>query len=148
MYILAVEEDWWDRMRLGKLLRKALPDAEIVLFDNTKDAFSFAQEHTLAAAFIDMGKSIHVPGYFLAQKILELQKTNIIFTNYEWERMQEAIGLRVSGYIRKPLQYEEILDELENLRYPLTEAGQAVFPPPSVEKKQRRALRNKILNFF
>lgn len=130
MYILAVEEDWRDRKRLGRLLQKALPEAEIALFASTKDAFSFVKERPIAAAFIDMGRSIHIPGYFLAQSILKTQRTNIIFTNYEWEYTQEALELRVSGYIRKPLQYEDIVHELQNLRYPITEAGGAIWSSP------------------
>lgn len=139
MKILAVEGNWWDRNQLSTLLKKALPDAQICVLDNTAEALEYAKGNALAAAFIDMGKSVHVPGFFLAKKILELQRTNVILTNYEWEHTQEALALRVSGYIRKPLRYEDVLTELQNLRYPLAEAGK---PPiqPSASGTQRKLL--------
>lgn len=150
MNILAVETDWWDRRRLKRLLREILPDVNICVFDNTAQALAFARENPLAAAFIDMGKSMHMPGYFLAKEILALQKTNIIFTSYEWDGLREALELRVSGYIRKPLQYEEVQNEFQNLRYPLEEAGQSVAASPAAPegKRLRRKLRGKKVNLL
>ncbi|MDL2233037.1 hypothetical protein LJC63_05580 [Ruminococcaceae bacterium OttesenSCG-928-L11] len=99
MNILAVDEDWWDRKRLKHLLAKALPEANICVFDNTSGTLMFAENTPLGAPFIDLGKSIHTPGYFLAKNILVRQKTNIIFTNYEWEHMLEAFELRVRACV-------------------------------------------------
>lgn len=145
MNILAMEEDMGDRKRLEMLLKKALPDMNICVFGDTVQALEFAKKNPISAAFIDMGRSIQNPGYFLAKNILEIQKTNIIFTNYEWKHTREALELRASGYIRKPLRYEEILEELYNLRYPLTEAGQPATPS-TYAKKRRHWLYGKTAN--
>lgn len=134
MNVLAVEEDWHDRKKLARLLKKAMPDAQIHACASSDEALQLATEQPLAAAFIDLGRSIHIPGYFLARRILALQKTNIVFTNYEWTHLQEAFALRVSGYLRKPLRYEDVLAECRNLRYPPEQAGAwregGTGPPP------------------
>lgn len=150
MNILIVDEDWWDRKRLEHLLKKAQPTVNICSFGNAAPALEFARGNPLCAAFIDMGKSIHVPGYFLAKDILGLQRTNIIFTSYEWENTQDAFELRVSGYIRKPLRYEKVLTELQNLRYPPEQTGQSSAPDHAVSEavKQHNKLPDKPANLF
>lgn len=150
MNILAVESAWWDRKRLEQLVREAMPDGSTLhVFADTKQALEYAQEIPVDVAFIDLA-GMHVPGYYLAKELLSERRLNVIFTNYEWEHLHEAFELRVSGFIRKPLRYEDVVTEFQNLRY-TTDAEGVVLniaaDSPS-RSKPRRGLIRRISNLF
>lgn len=148
MNILAVESLWWDRKQLERLVRKAMPKgATLHVFEKTDEAFAFAQEHPIDVAFIDLA-GMHVPGYFLAKKLLAERRLNIIFTNYEWEHLQEAMTLRVSGYIRKPLRFEDVAAEFQNLRYPVAGGFSSTGADPPVRTKPRKGLLGKLARHY
>ncbi len=120
MKIIAVDDE---KIALEGILQEiahAEPEAEINGFRKGEDAFSFCAENEGAdVAFLD----IEMPGMggvALAKKLLtNYPDINIIFTTGYSEYAIEAIDLRCSGYILKPVTAKKIRKELDNLRNPV-----------------------------
>ncbi len=120
MKIIAVDDE---KIALEGILREishAEPEAEINGFRKGEDALSFVNTgNTPDVAFLD----IEMPGtggVILAKRLLEsCPGINIIFTTGYSEYALEAIDLRCSGYILKPITSSKIRHELDNLRNPV-----------------------------
>ena len=51
---------------------------------------------------------------------------NVIFATGYDDYMRDALSLRVSGYLKKPITPEDVLAELDNLRHPVKPSGKRV----------------------
>lgn len=95
----------------------ASPDIEqVTAFSCSADALDWVREHPVDAAFLDI-EMRGMGGMQLAEKIRELRpKCGIIFcTGYEHYAV-EAIKLRVSGYLLKPVSPGEVQEEIDYLK--------------------------------
>lgn len=118
MRVVAVDDERLALNRLTKLLRLALPAAELVAFTQAAEAFDFMNRNVVDIAFLDVEMG-NISGVALAKRCKELcPKVNIIFVTAYSEYMMEAFRLHVSGYLLKPVLLEDLRAEIANLRHP------------------------------
>lgn len=122
MLILAIDDEPKTLQACARIIREALPQAEVLSFPRASEALSAIREAKLrpAAVFCD----IRMPGLggleFAAELKKESPASRIIFmTGYE-EYALDAFRLHAQGYILKPLEKERVLEELEQLNLPFS----------------------------
>lgn len=119
MKILAADDEVLALEMLKEAIRDAEPQSEIIAFSKPSLLLEYAKENNSDIAFLD----IHMRGMTgveLAKKLKELNpKINIIFVTSYDQYASNALELRASGYIMKPVTAERVKEELENLRYPV-----------------------------
>mgnify|MGYP003399186656 FL=1 len=122
MKILAVD---YEKLELDVLLdaiREAAPGAEIHAFQSGEKALEYAETDMCEVAFLEM-RLREMTGLEVALQLKKIWPyVNIIFTSGYDKYVMEAMKVRASGYILKPVTAEQIKDELENLRVPLAPA--------------------------
>ncbi len=126
MKLLIVDNEELARESLGRTIRTAMPEAELLILGDPCEALEKAKEFKPDAAFLDI-EMPGMSGLILARRIKEEidPKTNIIFTTGFNEYIEEAFTkLRASGYLMKPITADMVLTELENLRYPVELKGE------------------------
>ena len=100
---------------------KAFPHANVQAFLDTEPALDYAK----AIGCDVLLREINPPrleGLFLAEKIKIINpKVNIIFVTVcsESEHAKAVMRLKPSGYLTKEATNMQILEELQNLRYPV-----------------------------
>lgn len=120
MRIIAVDDEEIALDVLEKAIREASPSAEVAVFDKSADALEYVSENKCEAAFLDINMG-SFDGIALAKAMkLEDPELNIIFSTGYDEYALEAIGLRASGYIMKPITAVKVREELDNLRFGLS----------------------------
>ena len=107
----------------ANLLRQCAPDAEVQAFDQPEAALDYARAVPVDVAFLDLEMpSCH--GTLLAKHLKALRpQINIIFATAYRTFYEQALELRVSGYLLKPLQAAQVQEELRNLRHPVRSDG-------------------------
>lgn len=117
MRILAVDDEKIALEVLVSSIKNADPSAEVISFDNPKDALEFVKDTPCETAFLDI-QMRHYNGIRLAQEMKILNPhVNIVFATGYDEYMEEAFGMHASGYVRKPITPEKVWRELTDLRY-------------------------------
>ena len=120
MVIYAVDDEKLLLELLNEAILKAEPAAELHSFTRATQLLDrLSESKTMPdAVFID----IELPGMggLELSRIIKQKspKTNIIFVTGHTQYALEAIALRPSGYVLKPVTAEKISAELANLRYP------------------------------
>ncbi len=120
MRILAVDDERMALNILTRAIREAAPDAEVIAFQTVSETLAaFASGGAPPdVAFLD----IEMPGMTgleLAKRIKALApRVNIVFVTGYSQYALEALSLRSSGYVMKPVDREQVLAELDNLRNP------------------------------
>ncbi len=100
-------------------LQDVLPDAEIVGFQRAPEALEYVKTHSVQIAFLDI-ELRYGNGLDLAAQLLKVNpELNIIFLTSYAEYMEDAWKLYASGFVRKPLTRERVLNELRHLRHPI-----------------------------
>ncbi|MCQ2443129.1 MAG: response regulator [Oscillospiraceae bacterium] len=120
MKILAVDDEQLMLDALRESIQEAAPQEEIYAFRKASDALAFAKEHPIDVAFLDI-RMRGMDGLELGRWLLEqYPQMNLIFcTSYD-EYISEAFrSIRCNGYITKPVDAEQISQELAHLRVPL-----------------------------
>lgn len=120
MKILAVDDEPLMLERLCRCIREASPESEVISFRRAKEALEYAGMQNIDVAFLDI-QMRHMDGMELAKQIKMIQpKTNFIFSTGYSDYIYDAVSeIRCSGYILKPVTTEQVVKELENLRYPI-----------------------------
>ena len=117
--VIAVDDE---RIILSGCIRElesVLPSAEIRGFQRAQDALDFVKANSVQIAFLDI-ELRYANGLDLARNLLEVNPTlNIIFLTSYAEYMEDAWKLYASGFVRKPLTRERVLEELSHLRHPV-----------------------------
>ena len=125
LHILVVDDESIIRAGITRMVHKCLPDAYVHSCGTAEEAYEILCEEILCETpceivFCD----ICLPGtdgVTLAERIRELApETNIIFTTAYPEFTDRAMAMHASGYILKPVTMEKILNELQDLRYPIS----------------------------
>ena len=99
----------------------AFPQANIQTFLSAEAAWNYAEEIGCDVLLCEINPP-RLEGLFLAEKIKELNpKVNIIFVTVcsESEHAKAVLRLKPSGYLTKEATNAQILEELQNLRYPV-----------------------------
>ncbi|MDO4977806.1 MAG: response regulator [Eubacteriales bacterium] len=120
MKILAVDDEALQLDKLTEAIQSVVPDAEIMSTIRPSHALYFAEENAFDVAFLDV-QMRGMTGVELAKLITRLYpRMNIIFVTAYNDYKADAMDLRASGYITKPVNAAKIKQELMNLRYPVT----------------------------
>lgn len=126
MRILVVDDEELAVGSLVKILRKEQPDAEIVSYLRSDDAFQYLSCNPIDIAFLDI-EMVGLSGLDLAKKCKELcPSINIVFVTGFSHYSLDALKLHVSGYLMKPVRAEDLRAELDNLRHPVSQVRQRI----------------------
>lgn len=101
--------------------RTAYPQADVQAFLTEASALEYAETFGCDVLLCEINPP-RLEGLFLAEKIKMINpRVNIIFVTVcsESEHAKAVLGLKPSGYLTKEATGEQILEELQNLRYPL-----------------------------
>lgn len=119
MNIYAIDDEKLALNALVSAIEEAVPEAEIHSFSKTSELIAAIPTTPCDVAFMD----INMPGMTgleLAKKLkLAYPKVNIVFVTGYSEYIGDAMGLRASGYVRKPVTREKIEEEMRELRNPI-----------------------------
>ena len=117
MKIIAVEDEIILLRQLCNRIREALPEAEILAFDNAEDALAVLPEKAIDIAFLDIAIG-PVTGIDLAKSIKAVcPRCDIVFCTGYSEYAPQAFELCASDYLMKPVTAEKIGHALSQLRY-------------------------------
>lgn len=119
MIIYAIDDERIALAGLVDSIKAAVPEAEIHSFRYPEDALCEMNENPCDIAFVDVEMAT-VNGISLSEHFKEINpRVNIIFATGYKDYYGEAFELHASGYIVKPVTYEKVKKELDNLRYPV-----------------------------
>ena len=125
MRILCVDDEPLMLRMLEKAVRGAKPDADITAYRKQTELLEDAKQNGCDVAFLD----IHMRGMNgveLAKNLKEVNpKMNIIFVTGYDEYTGDAMRLRASGYVMKPVTKEKLEEELRELRFPIVPKNDA-----------------------
>ena len=100
---------------------KAYPYADVQTFLSAELALDYAETFGCDILLCEINPP-RLEGLFLAEKVKKINpKVNIIFVTVcsENEHAKAVMRLKPSGYLTKEAASTEILEELQNLRYPV-----------------------------
>lgn len=119
MKIIAADDEELALRNLVRTIKEARPDAEVEKFSEQELLLEYARDNQVDVAFLDIEMGT-MTGIEVAKKLkLMFPKINIIFVTAYDKYMAQAIELRMSGYVSKPVSKEKILIELEDLKHPV-----------------------------
>lgn len=127
MKILCVDDEPLMLQMLEMAIKEAKPDADVTAFDEPEDLLDAAKEGGCDVAFLDIHMS-GMTGVELAKALKGVNpKMNIIFVTGFSEYTGDAMALRASGYIMKPVTKEAVEEELSELRFPIVPKSDALL---------------------
>ena len=100
---------------------RAYPHADVQAFLTEEQALSYAEKRGCDVLLCEINPP-RLEGLFLADKIKKINpRVNIIFVTVcsESEHAKAVMRLKPSGYLTKEATDAQILEELQNLRYPV-----------------------------
>ena len=100
---------------------KAYPYADVQAFFSPEAALDYAEKFGCDVLLCEINPP-RLEGLFLAEKVKKVNpKVNIIFVTVcsESEHAKAVMRLKPSGYLTKEATNAQILEELQNLRYPV-----------------------------
>ena len=119
MKILCLDDEPLALKMLQISIEKAKPDAQVTAFSKQKELIAEAESNGCDVAFLDI-HMLGMTGVEVAKKLKEINpKMNIIFVTGFSEYKGDAMDMKASGYIMKPVTKEEVAAELEELRFPI-----------------------------
>ena len=117
MRVLAVEDEVRLLRQLTNQIREALPESEIVAFENADDALDALRQETIDIAFLDIMIG-NMTGVDLAKHIkAAYPHCDIVFCTGYSEYAPQAFELGASDYLMKPVTSEKIEHALLQLRH-------------------------------
>lgn len=122
MTILCVDNTPIMLQSLKENAETAFPYADIQTFSAEELALDYAKKAGCDVLLCEINPP-RLEGLFLAEEIKRInKKVNIIFVTVcsEGECAKEVMKLKPSGYLTKEATNVQILDELRNLRYPVS----------------------------
>ena len=100
---------------------KAYPYADVQTFLTAEPALNYAEKFGCDVLLCEINPP-RLEGLFLAEKVKNVNpRVNIIFVTVcsESEHAKTVMKLKPSGYLTKEATGTQILEELQNLRYPI-----------------------------
>ena len=121
MTIICVDNTPIMLQSLKENARNAYPHADVQTFLAAESALDYAEKFGCDVLLCEINPP-RLEGLFLAEKVKKRNpKVNIIFVTVcsESEHAKAVMRLKPSGYLTKEATSAQILDELQNLRYPV-----------------------------
>ena len=119
MNIIAVDDERLALNALTEAIRQAAPGAQTDAFQRQEELLNFARTSPCDVAFLDI-RMRGMSGLELARRLKDMQPyVNIIFVTGHDDYALEAVNMRASGYVLKPVTKEKIEAELADLRRPV-----------------------------
>ena len=121
MIIICVDNTPIMLQNLKENAEKVYPHADIQAFRTVESALQYAEKIGCDILLCEINPP-RLEGLFLAEKIKNINpKVNIIFVTVcsESEHAKAVMKLKPSGYLTKEATNEQILEELQSLRYPV-----------------------------
>ena len=122
MNIIAVDDERHALSDLKAAVEEALadiPQKMFCCFDEAVPALEHAKANQTDIAFLDINMS-GINGLQLAKNLKDIYgKTNIIFVTGYHQYAMDAMALKASGYIMKPVTVQAVREEIEELRHPI-----------------------------
>ena len=119
MRILCIDDEPLMRQMVEMAVKEAKPDADVQVFEKHAELNKAEQKGGCDVALLD----IHMRGMNgvdLAKVLKEINpKMNIIFVTGFSEYKGDAMDMKASGYIMKPVTKEKVEEELSDLRFPI-----------------------------
>ena len=101
------------------LLKKLMPNAEIIGFLKPSVALDYAKTHKVALAFLDIELGM-TSGLDLCRELLKANSTtNVVYLTAYMEYSFDAWATGACGFLLKPLSAESVKEQLSRLRYPV-----------------------------
>lgn len=127
MKILLVDDEPLMLEEMQFIVRKVCPDAEIICADDYRTALEEAVHNVFDVGFLDI-EMPEMSGLKLAKHLKDrCPNMNIIFATAYSEYAIDAISMRVSGYLLKPVREKDVREELANLRIPVPRDKKKLF---------------------
>ena len=105
------------------VLSEILPNASITGFTRISEAINYAKSKPISIAFLDIELGTH-SGLDLCKTLLEINpSTNVIFLTSYPDYAINAWNTEASCFLVKPLQKEDVLEQLSKLRHPVGKLG-------------------------
>ncbi len=122
MTYLLVDDEKMGLELLRAELSSVVEGETIVGFQDPREAYDYAKEHTCDVAFLDI-EMTDINGIMLGKMLKELNpQINLIYVTAYSNYGMEAFSLHASGYVLKPVTAESIQRELKEIRFPKTPA--------------------------
>ena len=119
MRVLCLDDEELALQMIVTCVKEVKPDADVEGFEDQDDLLEEAEKNGCDVVFLD----IHMPGMNgveVAKRLKEInRKMNIIFVTGFSDYKGDAMDMKASGYIMKPVTTEEVAVELEDLRFPI-----------------------------
>lgn len=102
------------------MVTKALPEAAVYGFSTASEALAFARSCRVDLALVDieLGKK---SGLDLCRELIALNpRVNVVFLTAHPGYALDAWDTGACGFLVKPLRGEQLLTQIERLRYPIS----------------------------
>ncbi|MCR5451504.1 MAG: response regulator [Lachnospiraceae bacterium] len=127
MKLLIVDDEIGALRDLTRVVKKVIPDEEILTSKNSKNALEICKEKPLDVIFLDINMP-DIDGLTLAKKIKTIQPgINIIMVTAYPDYALDAFKLYVSDYILKPADPEHVKRALAHLRNPIRQTNKGLY---------------------
>ena len=135
MRILAADSSEDNLSKIREILTRLFPDAELLCFRNAPLALAAARKGEIDVAFLE-AEMPELSGLDLGLYLKELYPlVNLIYMSDSKDYSFEAISLRASGYMLKPVGQDQVALEMSELRH------------PEEQKKHKRVFAQTFGNF-
>ena len=106
-----------------RVLKEALPGANITGFSKGKEAIEYAKCNRIALAFLDIELQ-GMTGLDLCRDLLEVNPhTNVVYLTAYNAYSLDAWGTGASGFMVKPITVEGVKEQMKHLRHPFLIGG-------------------------
>ena len=127
MKMLIVDDEPAAIRSLERVIKKVLPDAEVISTDVAEDAIPLVRENEISVAFLDV-EMPDLDGLTLAKEVKNISPvTNVVFVTAYSKYAMEAFGQYPSGYLLKPVTAETLKEALTHLRNPLPKYSDGLY---------------------
>ena len=126
MRILVADDEKMMRIGMEKEIKKVLPDAEVIVASNGKEALKiFEEAGNITLAFLDV-EMPGMNGLEVAKQLKEINpEVNIIMTTAYSNYAVDAYRLHIGGYLMKPVDADDIRQEMDHLQHPIGQEAQS-----------------------
>ncbi len=119
MVVLLADDEKLQLIRLETAVKKVLPSAEILSYENPVKAFEENKNVKIDIAFLDIEMPV-LNGLQLAKKLKSINPLlNVVFVTAYSNYAVNAYEMHASGYLLKPVTEERLRIEIDALRYPV-----------------------------